>query len=594
MQLERQTDCAVLGINMLPPRLLLARIAHCGHPSRWPNPIKDLPKPRLFSQNSQLLLISSATPRPQLPFLHPATGGRPLPIGARSQLQHQLARLLTTETKVYIKHQVRLGVKYTLYGWAALFLLTVMAWGIQLEIAERKFPAPKEWTWKSRQKYQLAKTQENTDATGFGVIDWTNVGLTYLELIERLENPDLDGQGLLPILQEEGNIYVDGVGKAGLDISKMSEAWRRGYHEALMGVAKAAENREGWVIDRTRAASFPPEIVVGPSNPRPKPVPYKAPLEEDCDPAFPPAETFYMKILTTNGFNSRGRLEAALAYADWLDFKGLSSTAGEMFHWGLDIAVGSLPVGVNNVIDVKTGVINSKATYVSSNVLRATTALAEHHARNNNLAAALPILLSVLRARRQLPAAPPESRPTAQNESIFSFVQSFLAGPIFPPEPPTGDQVPSRTPAAICEEAGVMSHIGELLFATAGRLETKQSGMSWTRDAVDLAEATITSVDNKSNEVREKCTECLAVSMENWSKMIEKMRKEERQAKSGTQQKKSSGSWFWRQNAATDAVVEEGKWEREAKAVDERLRSVRRLIISEEDRKQAQRSSLFA
>lgn len=582
---------------MLPPRLLLARIVHCGHPLRWPKPSKDLPKPRLFSQNSQLLLISGATPRPQLPFLHPATGGRPLPIGPRSQLQYQLARLLTTETKVYIKHQVRLGVKYTLYGWAALFLMTVMAWGVQLEIAERKFPAPKEWTWKSRQKYQLAKSQENTDATGFGVIDWTNVGLNYLELIERLEDPAIDGQGLLPILQEEGNIYVDGVGKAGLDVSRKSEAWRRGYHEALMGVAKAAENREGWVIDRTRAASFPPEIVVGPSNPRPKPVPYKAPLEEDCDPAFPPAENFYMKILTTNGFNSRQRLEAALAYADWLDFKGLSSTAGEMFHWGLDIAGGSLPVDVNIVVDKKTRVINNKATYVSSNVLRATTALAEHHARNNNLAAALPIYLSVLRARRQLPAALPEPRPTAENDSILSYVQSFFAGPNFPPEPPTGDEIPSRTPAAICEEAGVMSHIGELLFATAGRLDAKQSGMSWTRDAVDLAETTITSLDNKGDEAREKCTECLAVSMENWSKMIEKMRKEERQAraKSGIQQKKPSGSWFWSQNtnAATD-VVEEGKWEREAKVVDERLRSVRRLILSEEDRKQAQRSSLFA
>ncbi len=592
MQLDRRFVCAVLGINMLFPNLPLARIVQCGRPLRWPNSSKDLPKPRFFSQTAQLLLISGATPRPQLPFLHPATGGRPLPIGPRSQLQYQLARLLTTERKVYLKDQVRLGVKYTLYGWAALFLITVMAWGMQLEIAERKFPAPKEWTWKSRAKYHLSKTQEHTDATGFGVIDWTNIGLTYLELIERLENPDLDGQDLLPILHEAGDIYVDGVGKAGLDISKKSEAWRRGYHEALMGVAKAAENREGWVVDRTRAASFPQEIVVGPSNPHPKPVPYKAPLEENCHPAFLPAETFYMKILTTNGFNSRQRLEAALAYADWLDFKGLSSTAGDMFDWGLDIALGSLPVGVNNVVDIKTGVINSKATYVSYNVLRATTALAEHHARNNNLAAALPILLSVLRARRQLPDASPEPRPTAENPSIFSAVRSFLGGPTFPPEPPTGDEIASRTAAAICEEAGVMSHIGELLFATAGRVETKQSGMSWTRDAVDLAEATINSIDAKDDEAREKCTECLAVSMENWSKMIEKMRKEERQAKSGTQQK-SGGSWFWSQSAARDAV-EEGKWEREAKIVDERLRSVRRLIISEEDRKQAQRSSLFA
>ena len=580
---------------MLSRRLALAKIEHGEHPLRLFKITYDLSKPRPFTQNSQLLLVSHQASRPQLPFLHHATGGNLLPIVPRTRLQYQLARLLTTERKIYLKDQIRKGAKWTLYSWTALFLFTVMAWGLQFEIADRRFPAPPEWTWKSRNVYYLTKSRELTDPSGTGIIDWSKIGFSYIRLIGRLEDPAIDGQDVRPVLYEDGDLYVDGVGKTGLDISAKSTAWRQGYYEALMGAAKAAENREGWVIDRKTRAAFPPGFVVGPSNPRPKRIPYGAtanPLEEDCYPAFPAVETFYMKVLTTIGFNSRQRLETALAYAGWLDFKALSSTAEEMYDWGLDIAMGALPVGVNNVVDMKTGVIDKNTTYTSSNILRATTALAEHHARNNNLAAALPIFISVLRARRQLPAPPLETPPTAGRLSTLSIIRSFIAGPPFPPEPPTGDEIPSRTPAAICEEAGIMSHIGEIFFVTGDRLENKQSGMSWTRDAVDLAEETVNSVTNDDQNFKRRCTECLAIGMDNWDKMIQKMRQDERQGKFGTQ-KKSGGNWFWGQSAAND-TAEEGKWEREAKNVDERLRSVRRLVAMEEDRQQAQYPHLFA
>lgn len=579
-------------------------------------------RPRLFTQNSQLLLVSGVSQRPQLPFLHPATGSRYPPSANRNAFQNQLSRLITTERKLYFKDQLLKGAKYTVYSWAGLLLLSVMLFGIQNEVAERRFPSPPEWTMKSRIKHRIANGEQHPDPSGTGLTDWTTIGDSYRHLLKRLEDPSLDGRDLRPILQEEGDIYIAGLGRAGVDISSKSEPWRRGYYACLIGAAKASENRDGWVCDTTRNMAFPPEVVIGPSNPRPKPVPYgaaSAPLEENCVPAFEPAETYYMKILTTHGFNTRQRLDAALAYADWLNFKGLSSTAEEMYDWGLDIAMGALPVGVNNVVDIKSGVIDQRAAYISSNVLLATTSLAFHHARNNNLAAALPIYLSLLRARRQLPALSSQAEAGSNLHEgssfaqVFSFIRSMIVTPPYPPAPPTGDEIPLRTPAATCEEAGVMAHVGEILFASssasssakassttlggslgsstpaAAQLKSQDSGLSWTRDAVDLAEATLTSADKDDEETRDKCSECLAVGMENWSKMVSKLLKDERQAKAENQPKVSS-NWPW---GTLAAVGDEGRWERESQVVHGRLENIRKLLGGEADRKESKGGYLF-
>ena len=600
----------------------MPRLLPFSRPLRPPRSAKPLARPRLFTKNSQLLLVSDASPRPQLPFLHPTTGSRASPSASRNQFQSQLFRLITTERKLYLKDQLWKGAKYTVYGWTALLLLSMMAFGFQNEVLERRFPTPPDWTMRSRMIYRIAKSEEHPDPSGTGLTNWTSAGDGYRQLLKRLEDPSRDGQDLRPILQEEGDIYVDGLGRAGLDISSKSEPWRRGYYACLMGAAKASENRDGWVCDTTRKTAFPPEVVIGPSNPYPKPVPYgaaSAPLEENCVPAFEPAETFYMKILTTQGFTTRQRLDAALAYADWLDFKGLPSTAEEMYDWGLDIAMAALPLGVNNVVDIKSGVIDQRATYISSNVLLATTSLALHHARNHNLAAALPIFLSVLRARRQLPASSPQdeagsnSREGSSIAQVLSFFRSMIVAPPYPPAPPTGDEIPLRTPAAKCEEAGVMAHVGEILFASsnasssavassntirrslgssqsaAGQLEVQQSGLSWTRDAVDLAEATLTSANKDDDEAQEKCSECLAVGMENWSTMVAKLLKDERQVKADKQPKVSS-SWLWNSSATVD---DQGRWERESQVVDERLENVRRLLSKEADRKDRKGGYLF-
>lgn len=593
----------------------MSKLMLFSRPLRPPRRAKTLAKPRLFTQNSQLLLVSSVSPRPQLPFLHPATSSRYSPSVTRNQFQNQLSRLITTERKLYIKDVLWKAVKFNAYGWVGLLLLSMMAFGLQNEVRERRFSSPPEWTTLSRILYRNANSKEHPDPSGTGLTDWTSAGRWYHKLLGRLEDPSVDGRGLQPILHDEGDIYIAGLGRAGLDVSSKSEPWRRGYYTCLMGAAKASENRDGWVSDTTRNLAFPPEVVIGPSNPRPKPVPYgtpSAPLEKNCVPAFEPAETYYMKILTTQGFNTRQRLDAALAYADWLDFKGLSSTAEEMYDWGLDIAMGALPMGANNAVDIKSGVIDQRAIYISSNVLLATTSLAFHHARNNNLSAALPIYLSVLRARRQLPA------PLSQNEAasrpregssiatVLSFFRSMVITPTYPPAPPTGDEIPSKTPAATCEEAAVMAHIGEILFASsfgssstkassttltgsfvssksaADHSKSQQSGLSWTRDAVDLAEATLTSAGKDDEETREKCSECLAIGLDNWSTMVAKLLKEEQQDNAGKHLKASS-SWLW---GSSSTVEDDGRWERESQVVDQRLEKVRMLLSREADRKE--------
>ena len=594
-------------MNMLPLRIQYRRLL----PLRRPllPVLSDRPRnPRLFTQNSQLLLISPPSPRPQLPFLHDSSRLRAPRTLSRNQFQHQLSRLLTTERKSYIKEQIWLASKYTVYGWTAFGLLSIMAVGIQDARLEWKYPSPPCWSWVSRMDYRFARAQESTDANASGLIDWARTGTEYRALLGRLENPKLDGQGLRPPLESDGDIYVEGLGKMGLDVSAKPESWRRGYHTLLMGAARAAEHLDGWVRDTTRNVVFPSDVVIGPSNPRPKPVPLgakSAPLEETCVAAFEPPETYYMKILTTQGFTTRQRLDAALAYADWLDFKGLPSSAEEMYDWGIDIATGALPTGVNDVVDTKTGIINEKATDVSSNVLLASTSLAIHQARNNKLNTALPILLSVLRARRNLvpvsqPLQPQMTASAPEHEiepstfqMILSLFRSLITAPPYPPPSPTGDEPATRTPAAICEEAGLMTYIGEILFASPSgpsqkssffsasqnksHNQPRQSGLSWTRDAVELAEKTLQGVLDSpvdtldAQEAKKRCSECLEVGMKNWAKMVDRMVREEQEdhARRSESQGKSGSS---------ASEVGKSRWEVERRVVEERKQSLRVLV----------------
>lgn len=603
-------------------------------PLRPPNITKRKPRLRLLTQNSQQRLISPQPPRPQLPFLHPPSGARPLQPLPRNQFQYSLSRILTTERKSHIRISIKIAARWSLYGWSLYGLFTIVNYGFQSELLERQFPTPPDWSLLSKLQYRNARGGEDPNASGTGYIDYAHTGKWYMNLLARLENPGIDGAGLEPALKDEGDIYVAGVGKAGLNITSKSEPWRRGYHACLMGAACAAEHLDGWVTDTTRKISFPPNMVVGPSNPRPKPVPYgavEAPLEANCVPAFGPPESFYMKILTTQGFSTRQRLDAALAYADWLDFKGLHESAEAMYDWGLDIAMGALPVEAHNVVEIKSGIINAEANHISSNILLATTSLALHHARHMNFAAAFPIFLSVLRATRQLPSPPEQNFPAPFDKEplkangLLADIKRVLNSPPYPAAPPTGDEPQLRTPLTVCEEAGIMAHIGEIVFASASSAtknastssttanktvsqQSLQAGINWTRDAVDIAESTFLGSARQDGEARKKCAECIKVGLGNWEKMVARMIRDaapqEGQPNQPGQAADSSPAidtaargnsgagwniwssitWPWRSSrrdgsrgSHVDADAH-GRWQREAELVREKRMMVRTML----------------
>jgi hypothetical protein len=432
----------------------------------------------------------------------------------------------------------------------------------------------------------------------FGVVEWGIVGRAYKKLLTRLEDPETDGSGLLE--QEEGGILVPGVGQTGFDISAKSEPWRRGYYETLMGCAKTAEHLDGQVRDVRRRHIFPPEYVIGPSNPNPKPTPPwrpSAPLEEDCEPAYAPPETYYLKILTTKGFTTKQRLDAALAYGEWLNFKGMHNTAEEMFRWGLDIATSVLP-SVPAVVDMKTGTIKADAPIVTENILAASTAMAVHRGQIGDTTKALPIFLSVLRARRATPidtSSPTVSRPPpklnapqtdiAAFMSIFKSFYSILQAVEYPPPPLSGDEPFLRTPGETCQEAALIAYIGEILFASSKAQHDQ--GLAWTKDAVQLAEEGIKDF-RVSKEAKSKCVECLGVGVGNWRTMVDKIREEDDGAANIGEKDKSWTSWIGMQSAKQTLITHAKKWEQaqeDLEKVEERLRRGRLLESQEREEK---------
>ncbi|KAE8443673.1 hypothetical protein EG329_001445 [Mollisiaceae sp. DMI_Dod_QoI] len=536
------------------PRTSIRRILFL-RPFRPPN------SPRLFTHNT---LIPKS--RPQLPFLS-------------SPNRRPIARFLTTETKQWIKDEVLFAGKFTAALWTGTFLLLVMAFGVQQEWLERKFPSPHEWSWVTRKDYRSARWAVDRDENGDERADWALTGDFYRLLLKRLEDPNIDGAGLKDEL--EGGILVAGVGKTGFDISMKSEPWRRGYYEVIMGAAKAAERLDGCVQDKTRHIVFPANVVIGPSNPDPRPVPPGAaspPREEDCVPAFEPPETYYVRALTTQGFTQKQRVNAAMAYASWLDYKKSPDAAFEMYKWAVDIAR-SNSVGADPEIDSTTGVLNPNVRAPSANLVSAATALAVHHALNNNVSQALPIFISILRARRSLQDVPTTMRstliPDDENDGILkavtSFVRSIIVPPAYPSPPDDGTAAPLRGPKERCEEAGIMTYIGEILYASKPSGTSREDGLAWTREAVDLAEEELRR-KGIDNDAKKTCKQCLEVGLGNWMTMVTKMAKQEKEAKAG-----KVGSWLGIGSEQKDAI---GRWESEEQVIKERMRRAEEILAS--------------
>lgn len=575
----------------------IRRIPNIVRPLRPPNsPVtRASPRPRHFTQNAQLLLVSSHTPRPQLPFLAQSSRGT-LPVQrAGSGYNVPVQRLLSTETKKYLKEQIWLGGKYTLYVWTGIFLLAVMVFGVQQETMERRYPTPREWSFWSRMGYRNAKTAEEAEKTGTGMFGWVQAAEKFRLLLGRLENEAVDGKGVMRNtgLQAELALPVmAGVAQAGLDVEGKSYQWKRGYFETLLSAARAAEHVDGWVRDVTQNKAFPPEMVVGPSNPRPRPIlpgMGSSPMEQNCIPFFEPPETYYAKILTTKGFTAKQRLTAALGYADWLDYKGLHDSAEKAYRVGLDIACSEIP-NPESTVDSTTGIIRADAPSVSQNVILASTAIATHHAQNANVSSALPILLSVLRARRNAPVGSTtmSSRPSQENEGIaagiFNFIKSWVVAPSYPPPPSSGNEPLTKTPISTCEEAGLMTYIGEILFAMS---RSPESGLSWTRDAVELANAGWNDTSGKLDEDGKKiCEQCLEVGLGNWKKMVAKLAREQ-EKKASTSVTGGKGWKGWLGGGHEDGAGEARRWVQEEKMVDEKISEMRQKKLRDEMTKHA-------
>jgi hypothetical protein len=532
-----------------------------------PTRIKRLPNQsslRLFTQKHPLLLITRISPsRPQLPYLSQPSGNA-----------RHTARLLTTETKQYVKEQVWLAAKWSAIGWSVFFCGLVALYGINQEVQERKTPSPDEWSFLSRNHFQCgnAALKPRHEYT-----DWALVANNFRRCLERLENADKDGNNTTPL--DPAVQPFRGVNPSAFDVSEKSYAWKEGYFQVVMQCARASEHIDDMTLDTTRMIIFPKATVIGPSNPNPRPCPpnsESAPLEENCERPYAPPETFYLKILTGLGFSTRQRIQAALAYANWLEIKGLDESADETYKWALDIAASAVPVP-EAVIDMDTCVLRvQETTPPSPNLLRTATALATHRARSGNITSALPIYLSVLRARNAAPIdiAPPVtshqpsvlvSDPTNTDiGAFFTIVKSLFTPPVYPAEPPSGDEPFLRQSPDMpdCAEAELMLYIGEILFATAssGR---EDEGLGWTKQAVAIAERGASNT-NLTLESRHQCKACLETGLANWGAMVAKLLKEA-SPKSESTSSSSWSSWF----SAKQAEDKQSKWEDELRTVEE-------------------------
>ncbi|KAB8236843.1 hypothetical protein ETB97_000589 [Aspergillus alliaceus] len=570
---------------MLPPRLPVSRIP-ATRPFRIPGRYVLRHSSRPFTQKSRLQLVSPPYLRPQLPFLSPLAGSRPLPPYSIHLRQH-VARLISTESREHYKRRISRGLRIGLSFYAILVLFQVIKLGVYQEEIEHQWPTPPEWSWKSRWCLRSAQALQHPEEIGKLMTNWPMVAGYLKELLQRLEDPEGEGKGIVE--QGDGGFLVEGVGKTGFDVSSKSEPWRRGYFQALMGAAKAAENLEGWLTDRKQRISAPAEYVVGPSNPRPKPMPAKqkkVPQEENCEPASPSPEVFYMKILTTRGFDTRQKLDAALAYADWLDYKGLQGTASDMYNWAMDIAASGFPTDAGKVVDVKTGVLKHDGkTLPSENIIRVSTALAVHHARHGNLPTALSVFTSILKTRRSLPPPPSGAiipklpslhKSNDPFRSLFNSIKIMLVPVEYPAPLPSGDEPPLRTASSVCDEAGLMTYIGEIIYASS----SKETGLAWTREAVDTAEATVFELGESKDPTHHRCAECLRVGLDNWKTMVSRLvAQAEREELESIQ--KAEHSWFGGQKQIDAKSLERKRWEAESLILDDRIRRLRPIIDGE-------------
>jgi hypothetical protein len=461
-------------------------------------------------------------------------------------------------------------VRYTLAFWGLAAAVLVISFAVNEELVERKFPTPHEWSFLTRKYLRDANSFKDPRN---GQIDWTKAVELARATISRLEGSKDGGADILN-LKEFVDLTDEQSGEfTPCDVSAKSEEWRRGYYEAVMLAAKASEHVDGWLRDVKRNVVSAPEFVIGPSNPRPTPIPAgspHAPWEEDCELAFPPADSWYVKILSTTGFTPRQRVQAALEYASFMEYKGRPQEADALYTMALSEATEGLD-SAKIPYDSKTHVLKDRASPPSLNVLDTLTAMANSKARRGDINGALPMYISLLKTRRSLSdERPPVPRNKPKNVPLYQSVVNFFVPPEYPAPPPDGTQPPWRSRAEQCQEASLHLYIGEILYAKA----SQDDGLSWTRDGVDIAEEQLRALGaaTKDKETQQTCRECLGTGLDNWSTMVTRLAKAERAKKDGTSEKPGMFS-FWSGPQKTD-----GRWEAEEAVIQERMKRTREIM----------------
>ncbi|KAM7205334.1 hypothetical protein V8F33_001165 [Rhypophila sp. PSN 637] len=510
---------------------------------------------------------SSPTPRvrrrPQNPYLSVTNT-------SLSRVRH-----MTTERKAQLKHDIKAGLKFVAYLYIGVGIVGLCSYLINQESLEKQFPTPREWSFLTRRAFRNA-CEEMYLANPETQIQWGVIIRWMAEVQGRLTSPQIDGQGVLELPPDRPILARD--------VSAKSEAWRRGYFESWMIMAKALEQVDGWMRDDKRDLIFPPEMVIGPSNPNPRPIPAGisgAPKEEDCTPAFKVTPNdFYLAILYTVGFSNKQRIEAGLAYASWLDFKGMAGPASIVYEEALNLALSE--VSPETVVTETWTLKENAPSLPSENLLTTLTAYAEHRARNNDVSSALPIFISLLKARRSLP---PDTSPPyrSQNYGMLNIVKDLLIPRPYPPPPPDGTSPPIRDPKELCAEAALSLHIGEIMY-TSKESNHREEGLSWTREAVDIAEEQLHKLNpavESHKPARISCRECLATGLSNWQTMVSRLAKEEaakkEKAEKAGEKDSSNSSWFglWGGKSTKEDL---SRWAAEEKVIEERQRRAKDLI----------------
>jgi hypothetical protein len=521
---------------------------------------------RPFTSNTAL----ASRARPQLPFLS-------IPVTTNRRV-----RYFTTENKNWLRHEGRMFVRYNVAFWGSLVCIGGILFLLNQEWLEKSYPTPHEWSMMTRMLARGAKSAARDTGTGGGK-NWGEIIVTCEEIIKRLQDPKIDGAGVKELLNDEP-LTIEGLGSVGKDISDKDENWRRGYYEIMLMLGNALEQTDGWVRDTTRNITLPPKYVVGPSNPKPQPMPIGAPTapkEEDCVPAYDSAENVYLRILTTKGFTAKQKMDAALSYAFFLDFKKMPDAAERVFDWALAIATESTAPSSPPLVEPRTLTINDKSTPPPENILTVLTAIATHKARTGDMGAALPMFVSILRARRSLPTTPP---PGSEEEgsrgpiSLWENLKKVAAAPTYPPPPPDGTQAPWRSPRHLCEEAALHLYIGEILYSSNDSTNSREEGLAWTRDGVDIAEEQLRDLGTETSRPRSVCKDCLSTGLKNWSAMVKRLAKEEELEKKKREENppKSSFGGFWSQPKPAET---DGRWAAEQAVVYERIKRTNELLV---------------